>query len=135
VRDAVARAVGTPDPAHVLPLDAVRLLAPVPRPGAIWCVGYNYRGHTAQDDPAHPDVFTKPASAVAGPQDPVVLPPASAEVDYEAELAVVIGRRAPGAPGTGSGTAASGRSARRSPPSRRSARPSSRPTRSPTSRT
>jgi acylpyruvate hydrolase len=100
VRDAVARAVGTPDPAHVLPLDAVRLLAPVPRPGAIWCVGYNYRGHTAQDDPAHPDVFTKPASAVAGPQDPVVLPPASAEVDYEAELAVVIGRRAHRVPET-----------------------------------
>lgn len=94
VAAAVRRSVAAPDPAHVLPLDRVRLLAPVPRPGAIWCVGYNYRGHTAQDDPEFPDVFTKPASAVAGPQDPVVLPPASTEVDYEAELAVVIGRRA-----------------------------------------
>lgn len=94
VAAAVRRAVAAPDPTHVLPLDRVRLLAPVPRPGAIWCVGYNYRGHTVQDDPDFPDVFTKPASAVAGPQDPVVLPPASTEVDYEAELAVVIGRRA-----------------------------------------
>ncbi|WP_448062334.1 fumarylacetoacetate hydrolase family protein [Cellulomonas hominis] len=94
VRDVVRRAVAAPDPAHVLPSDEVRLLAPVPRPGAIWCIGYNYRGHTAQDDPEFPDVFTKPASAVVGPQDPVVLPPVSAEVDYEAELAVVIGRHA-----------------------------------------
>ena len=91
---AVRAAVADPDPAAVLPRDAVRLLAPVPRPGTILCVGYNYRGHTAQDDPEFPDVFTKPASAVVGPDDAVVLPRASTEVDYEAELAVVIGRTA-----------------------------------------
>jgi acylpyruvate hydrolase len=92
---AAARAAAAdPDPAAVLPLGSVRLLAPVPRPGTILCVGYNYRGHTAQDDPEFPDVFTKPASAVVGPEDDVVLPRASTEVDYEAELAVVIGRRA-----------------------------------------
>lgn len=91
---AARAAVADPDPAAVLPRGSVQLLAPVPRPGTILCVGYNYRGHTAQDDPEFPDVFTKPASAVVGPQDDVVLPRASTEVDYEAELAVVIGRRA-----------------------------------------
>lgn len=94
VRAAIEEAVAAPPPPHVRPLDTVRLLAPVPRPGTILCVGYNYRGHTATDDPEFPDVFTKAASAVVGPDDPIVLPPASSEVDYEAELAVVIGRRA-----------------------------------------
>jgi 2-keto-4-pentenoate hydratase/2-oxohepta-3-ene-1,7-dioic acid hydratase in catechol pathway len=94
VRHAIRRATEDVDPTHVLPWSGVRLLAPVPRPGAIWCIGYNYRGHTTQDDPAFPDVFTKPAAAVVGPQDAITLPAAAAEVDYEAELAVVIGRRA-----------------------------------------
>lgn len=90
----VRAAVDDPDPAYVLPRTAVRLLAPVPRPGSLLCVGYNYRGHTAQDDPEHPDVFAKATSAVVGPEDDVLLPRASTEVDYEAELAVVIGRTA-----------------------------------------
>ncbi|TKR26954.1 fumarylacetoacetate hydrolase family protein [Cellulomonas hominis] len=94
VHAAVRAAAAGPDPEAVLPRASVRLLAPVPRPGTILCVGYNYRGHTAQDDPEFPDVFTKPASAVVGPEDAVVLPRASTEVDYEAELAVVIGRTA-----------------------------------------
>jgi 2-keto-4-pentenoate hydratase/2-oxohepta-3-ene-1,7-dioic acid hydratase in catechol pathway len=64
------------------------------RPGSLLCVGYNYRGHTAQDDPEHPDVFAKATSAVVGPEDDVLLPRAGTEVDYEAELAVVIGRTA-----------------------------------------
>jgi acylpyruvate hydrolase len=89
----VRAAVADPDPAHVRPREAVRLLAPV-RPGSLLCVGYNYRGHTAQDDPEHPDVFAKATSAVVGPEDDVLLPRAGAEVDYEAELAVVIGRTA-----------------------------------------
>ena len=72
----------------------VRLLAPVPRPGAIWCIGYNYRGHTAVEDPPYPDVFVKTANTVVGPDEPVLLPRASADVDYEAELAVVIGTTA-----------------------------------------
>lgn len=89
----VRAAVADPDPAHVRPREAVRLLAPV-RPGSLLCVGYNYRGHTAQDDPEHPDVFAKATSAVVGPEDDVLLPRAGTEVDYEAELAVVIGRTA-----------------------------------------
>ena len=91
---AARAAVAAPDPARVVSVADVRLLAPVPRPGAIWCIGYNYRGHTAVEDPPYPDVFVKTANTVVGPDEPVVLPRASAEVDYEAELAVVIGTAA-----------------------------------------
>ncbi len=93
IRHAIRRATDDVDSTHVLAWSEVRLLTPVPRPGAIWCIGYNYRGHTAQGDPAFPDVFTKPAAAVVGPRDAITLPVAATEVDYEAELAVVIGRR------------------------------------------
>ncbi|PYS40061.1 MAG: FAA hydrolase family protein, partial [Acidobacteria bacterium] len=74
-------------------------LAPVPRPGKLVCIGLNYRDHAAESKmaiPERPVVFSKFASAVIAPGEPVVLPPASAQVDYEAELAVVIGRRAKG---------------------------------------
>lgn len=91
---AARAAVATPDPARVHAVTDVRLLAPVPRPGAIWCIGYNYRGHTAVEDPPFPDVFVKTSNTVVGPDEPVILPRASVEVDYEAELAVVIGTTA-----------------------------------------
>lgn len=76
-----------------------RLLPPV-RPGKILCLGYNYRGHVAAGedptagDPEYPDVFVKTANVLSAPGDPVVLPPASSDVDYEGEIALVIGRRA-----------------------------------------
>src|SRR6266496_2317892 len=72
-------------------------LAPVPRPGKLICIGLNYRDHAAESNmplPERPVVFSKFASAVIAPGEPVVLPYGSAKVDYEAELAVVIGRRA-----------------------------------------
>ncbi|HEX9425474.1 MAG TPA: fumarylacetoacetate hydrolase family protein, partial [Pyrinomonadaceae bacterium] len=72
-------------------------LAPVPRPGKLICIGLNYRDHAAESNmplPERPVVFSKFATAVIAPGEPVVLPPGSAKVDYEAELAVVIGRRA-----------------------------------------
>ncbi len=76
--------------------DKVRLLAPVPRPGKIICVGRNYPEHAAEHDekvPAEPLIFAKFANAVIGPEQPIVLPAISKKVDYEAELALVIGRR------------------------------------------
>ena len=85
-------ATGTPRP-----LAEVRLLAPVPRPGKIICVGLNYRDHakeTGKAVPTEPILFSKFASSVVGPGADVVVPPEAAEIDYEAELAVVIGRRA-----------------------------------------
>jgi acylpyruvate hydrolase len=82
---------------RVAPAD-VRLLAPVPDPEKIVCLGLNYRDHAAeagQEIPAAPMWFAKFANSLIGSGEPIVLPPAHAEhVDYEAELAVVIGRAA-----------------------------------------
>jgi 2-keto-4-pentenoate hydratase/2-oxohepta-3-ene-1,7-dioic acid hydratase in catechol pathway len=76
----------------------VRPLAPVPDPEKIVCLGLNYRDHAAeagQEIPAAPMWFAKFANSLIGSGEPIVLPPAHAEhVDYEAELAVVIGRAA-----------------------------------------
>jgi 2-keto-4-pentenoate hydratase/2-oxohepta-3-ene-1,7-dioic acid hydratase in catechol pathway len=72
-------------------------LAPVPRPGKLICIGLNYRDHAAESNmpiPERPVVFSKFSTAVIGPGEPVIIPATSAQVDYEAELAVVIGRRA-----------------------------------------
>jgi acylpyruvate hydrolase len=71
--------------------------APVPRPGKILCIGLNYRDHAAESNmplPQKPVVFSKFSTCVIAPGEPVVLPSVSQQVDYEAELAVVIGRRA-----------------------------------------
>ena len=79
------------------PLADVKLLAPVPRPGKILCVGLNYRDHareTGQAIPEEPVLFSKFANSVVGPGADVVVPPEADKVDYEAELAVVVGRRA-----------------------------------------
>ena len=71
--------------------------APVPRPGKIICIGLNYRDHAAESNlpvPEQPVVFSKFSTSVIAPGEPVVIPSGSEQVDYEAELAVVIGRRA-----------------------------------------
>ncbi|MDD7944372.1 fumarylacetoacetate hydrolase family protein [Microbacterium sp. NE2HP2] len=97
-RDALDRAAARADVAD-LELSAARLEAPV-RPGKILCLGYNYRGHVPDgvdptaDDPAFPDIFVKTPNTLAGPADPVVVPAVADDVDYEGEIAVVIGRRA-----------------------------------------
>ncbi|MEP6945936.1 MAG: fumarylacetoacetate hydrolase family protein [Acidobacteriota bacterium] len=75
----------------------VKLAAPVPRPGKIICIGLNYRNHAIEsgmDIPKSPIIFSKFTTCVAAPRDPILLPVGSKQVDYEAELAVVIGRRA-----------------------------------------
>ena len=69
----------------------------IPRPGKIVCVGLNYRDHAAEagmDLPAAPLLFAKWPNTLVGHGDPVVLPPESTQVDYEAELGVVIGKTA-----------------------------------------
>jgi 2-keto-4-pentenoate hydratase/2-oxohepta-3-ene-1,7-dioic acid hydratase in catechol pathway len=79
-----------------VPLDAVHLLAPV-LPSKLVCVGKNYAAHAAEfgmDVPEEPLLFLKPSTAVIGPGDPIRLLPISRRVDYEGELAVVIGRLA-----------------------------------------
>jgi 2-keto-4-pentenoate hydratase/2-oxohepta-3-ene-1,7-dioic acid hydratase in catechol pathway len=77
------------------PLSSVKLLAPIPRPRRILCVGLNYRDHAAETNAALPDVptiFAKFATAVIGPGDNIVLPQSSKMPDYEAEFAFVIGQ-------------------------------------------
>jgi acylpyruvate hydrolase len=73
----------------------VRLLAPVQRPGKIVCVGHNYVGHLAGQQttpPEYPTLFSKPVTTICGPGAPILVPRVTAEVDFEAELAVIIGR-------------------------------------------
>ncbi len=77
-----------------VPLADVRLLAPV-LPSKLVCVGRNYAAHAAEFDmevPKEPLLFLKPSTAVIGPDDPIRLLPISKRIDYEGELAVVIGR-------------------------------------------
>jgi 2-keto-4-pentenoate hydratase/2-oxohepta-3-ene-1,7-dioic acid hydratase in catechol pathway len=77
-------------------IDDVNLLAPV-LPSKLVCVGKNYAAHAAEfgmDVPEEPLLFLKPSTAVIGPGDPIQLLPISRRVDYEGELAVVIGRLA-----------------------------------------
>ncbi len=79
------------------PLAEVRLLAPIPRPGKnLFCTGHNYAKHVAESGspiPERPIWFTKPPTAVIGPLAPVLHHGATQALDYEVELAVVMGRR------------------------------------------
>ena len=80
------------------PLGGVKLLAPC-NPSKVVCVGLNYRDHAAElnlDLPTVPVIFLKPPTAVIGPGDDIILPPMAARVDFEAELAIVIGKKAKG---------------------------------------
>src|SRR5947208_12444628 len=73
----------------------VRLRAPIPRPPKIVCIGLNYRDHAEESKvplPETPTVFSKYPTSVIGPRAPIVLPKNSTKPDYEAEMAVVIGR-------------------------------------------
>jgi 2-keto-4-pentenoate hydratase/2-oxohepta-3-ene-1,7-dioic acid hydratase in catechol pathway len=77
-------------------LAAVTVLAPV-RPSKIVCVGLNYKDHAGEVGkalPAEPLLFIKPSTAVIGPGEPIRRPPGVGRVDHEAELGIVIGRRA-----------------------------------------
>lgn len=76
-------------------LDVATLMAPLENPPRIFCIGLNYRDHAIEskmDIPWVPTVFLKLASAIVGPGAPIVLPKNSKQPDYEAEMAVVIGK-------------------------------------------
>ncbi len=97
---------GLEETGEVYPISALRLLAPC-QPSKVVCVGKNYRDHVAEmadgtaEVPEDPILFIKPSTAVIGPEDEICYPSCSNRVDYEAELGVVIGRRAHNiAPGT-----------------------------------
>jgi 2-keto-4-pentenoate hydratase/2-oxohepta-3-ene-1,7-dioic acid hydratase in catechol pathway len=78
-----------------IPAASARLLPPVPDPQKIVCIGLNYRDHAAESGapiPKEPVLFSKYPTALIGPDQPIVLPPVSQEVDYEAELVLVVGK-------------------------------------------
>ena len=86
-----------PDPTgDPFPLDGAEFLAPL-SPGTIFGIGLNYRAHAAEtgaEPPPEPHVFVKLASSATAPGGPVVRPSYTDELDYEGELAVVVGRAA-----------------------------------------
>lgn len=82
---------------YLLNLEEVELMAPVPRPGKLICIGLNYRDHAIESQmpiPERPIVFSKFSTSVIGDGQSVILPTDSQKADFEAELGVIIGRRA-----------------------------------------
>ena len=78
-----------------IPLDSVELLSPITNPEKVICIGLNYADHAKEsgvEPPELPVVFNKFPSCVIGPNSPIVLPKLSDQIDYEAELVVVIGK-------------------------------------------
>lgn len=95
VREIAEHPFGTPTfTGRSWPLADVRLLAPI-LASKVVCIGKNYAAHAAEmggPAPADPVIFMKPSTSIIGPNASIVLPPSSSQVDYEGELAVVIGR-------------------------------------------
>ncbi|MGB9740280.1 MAG: fumarylacetoacetate hydrolase family protein [Candidatus Bathyarchaeia archaeon] len=80
-----------------LPINQTRLLAPIKFPPKIICLGLNYKDHAAEQNvpiPDEPIIFFKPRTTIIGPNEKIVKPSFVNQLDYEAELAVVIGRKA-----------------------------------------
>lgn len=94
---AAGEAAATAPASARLPLASVRLLPPVMHPGKIICLGLNYADHAAEGGHARPDYpsfFMRGATSLIGHNAPLIRPRVSSKLDYEAELAVVIGQRA-----------------------------------------
>ncbi len=93
-RAKIDKFVSHPPADSTFPLASVRLLAPVPRPPKLICIGLNYRDHAAearQEIPKVPTIFAKFSNVVIGPGEAIVLPKISRKPDYEAEFMFVIG--------------------------------------------
>jgi 2-keto-4-pentenoate hydratase/2-oxohepta-3-ene-1,7-dioic acid hydratase in catechol pathway len=91
---AVARTEAAIQSGQPIPADSVQLLTPIVEPGKIICVGLNYHEHAKEsgmEPPPEPVIFSKFTSAVNAPGAPIVLPKVSDQVDYEAELVIVVG--------------------------------------------
>ncbi|MFE2942224.1 fumarylacetoacetate hydrolase family protein [Streptomyces sp. NPDC059255] len=99
VAAAVQRAAAERSSARVAPAADLRLGPPVTDPGKVLCIGLNYHDHVTETGralPAHPDVFAKFASTLIGPADDIRCSHVTGKLDYEGELAVVIGREGRG---------------------------------------
>jgi 2-keto-4-pentenoate hydratase/2-oxohepta-3-ene-1,7-dioic acid hydratase in catechol pathway len=81
---------------HAIDLNAIRILPPIPKPPKTICVGLNYDDHLEESGlkkPVYPEIFARFATSLIAHQEPIRRPPESSALDYEAELAVVLGRR------------------------------------------
>lgn len=89
------RAVKSAPATARIPVAQVRFLPPVTHPGKIICLGLNYVDHAAEGGhakPSYPSFFLRVATSLTAHREPIMRPPCSTQLDYEAELAVVIGR-------------------------------------------
>jgi len=95
--DQARKLVQTLPQGTLIPTSDIKLRKPVPFPGKIIAVGLNYRDHSmeagAKQVPKTPILFAKFNTSISGPGDPIIIPDGDKQVDYEAELAVVIGRK------------------------------------------
>jgi acylpyruvate hydrolase len=90
------QALAAASPDLGIDLAEVKLLAPLPQPGKLICIGQNYLEHAKESGsskPPYPIIFAKYNNSIIGPGDPIVIPTEVKKPDYEGELAVVIGRR------------------------------------------
>jgi len=97
VLELAREASASADKSQCIPESEVTLLAPLPHPGKILCVGHNYKGHLGigrEELPEYPNMFSKTANTITGPGQPILIPKATTQVDYEAELMIVIGKTA-----------------------------------------
>jgi acylpyruvate hydrolase len=96
LRDQLAAALRSAPAGARRPLGSIELLPPVPRPGKVLCLGLNYAAHAREggnEVPDYPTVFVRVTTSLVAPGAPVVRPRLSDKLDYEVELAIVIGRR------------------------------------------
>ena len=95
--DAAKQAAAKAPASAVKPMSGVRFLSVVPRPGKVVCLGLNYADHAKEGGharPEYPSFFLRGTTSMTAHQQPIIRPKASTKLDYEAELAVVIGKKA-----------------------------------------
>ncbi len=95
--DQAREALASAGDACWIPESEATILAPLPHPGKILCVGHNYKGHLGigrEELPEYPNFFIKTTNTITGPGQPIIIPEVSAQVDHEGELMIVIGRMA-----------------------------------------
>jgi 2-keto-4-pentenoate hydratase/2-oxohepta-3-ene-1,7-dioic acid hydratase in catechol pathway len=91
------KACSAPQESWLIDKGDVSLCAPIPQPGKVLCMGHNYTGHIGigkTEIPEYPNLFIKSSNTIIGHDRPIVIPPTSSEVDFEAELMAVIGKQA-----------------------------------------
>jgi len=94
--ESVVDVIRSANTTELIPEGDVNLLAPLPNPGKILCVGYNYLDHIGKGNteiPQYPNIFCKTANTITGHRHPIIVPQYTQQVDYEAELAVIIGKK------------------------------------------